>query len=181
MAEDQVPTRGRPAAPTCIVQIPLARTFLKELKITHRELSNVTSNDLECIKWLAKHNLISNAILCDDCHINMSFQRRTGKEYIDGYAWACRQCKKHRSIRVGSFFCRSHLKLIQLLDIIYWWSTDMELYHVVQETGVSRRIIIDWQENIKDICSQYLIDHPIKLGENQFGNILYGISLYSKF
>lgn len=156
--------RGRPSAPTSIVPVRLAATSLQDVHISHRELSNITSTDLDSIRWLAEHCLIANSFLCDTCNEPMSFQRRQGNIFVDGWAWSCKRCRRQRSIRTGSFFEGSHLSLTQLLDIIFYWAFDLRQTYVAEDVGVTRKTLIDWQNFIRDICAQYLIDHPLQLG-----------------
>ena len=42
----------------------------------------------------------------------------------DGYIWECpsNNCRKHRSVRVGSFFEDLNIPLAQWLYVIYVWS-----------------------------------------------------------
>ena len=156
--------RGRPSAPTNIVNTIIPTAELPNLRFRYRSLALVTGDDLECIRWLAEHGLIAKTHLCPNCDILMSFQKREGERYVDGYAWSCKNCRIQRNLRDKSFFEGSHLKLTQLLDIIYLWSVDVRQHIVCSETEVSRPTLVDWQNYIRDICAQYLLDHPTQLG-----------------
>ena len=54
--------------------------------------------------------------------------------------------------------------LIQLVDCVYWWSRQVKQTDASVESGVSVHSIIDWQNFIRDICCQYLLDHPVQMG-----------------
>lgn len=155
---------GRPPAPTCISDNIVPFLELCDLQISLRELVLLTSDNLQTIKWLARHGLIANRRLCDTCEIHMAFQARRGRDYVDGYCWSCRTCRRHRNLRLGSFFKGSHFSLTQLVDIIYWWSMQQPQVEVARQTGVSCQSLVDWYNFIRDICAQYLVDHPVEMG-----------------
>ncbi|GFO16147.1 hypothetical protein PoB_004265200 [Plakobranchus ocellatus] len=158
------PRRGRPSAPTFIVPPPLPPVDLPNLDINIRQLAAVTSSVFDCMRWLAEHCLITNTFSCQACDQPMRLQKREGRDYIDGYVWCCPGCQRRNSIRINSLFEGSHLQLVQILDIVYWWCRDLRQVHVIQETGVSKKTVIVWQKYIRDVCAQYVIDHPVQLG-----------------
>ena len=63
-----------------------------------------------------------------------------------------------------SFFAGSSLRLTQLVDSIYWWSQQIKQSDACLETGMSVTLMIDWQNFIRDICCQYLLDHLVQMG-----------------
>ena len=62
------------------------------------------------------------------------------------------------------FFEGSHLTLVQLIDCIYWWSRNFKQADTCVETEMSRKSVIEWQKRIRDVCCQYLPDHPVQMG-----------------
>ena len=96
--------------------------------------------------------------------IPMSLHSRRRETFVDGFAWACRICKQQRIVTVNSFFEGSHLTLVQLIGCIYWWSRNFKQSDTCVETGMSRKSVIEWQKRIRDICCQYLMDHPVQMG-----------------
>ncbi|GFO38369.1 hypothetical protein PoB_006487400 [Plakobranchus ocellatus] len=160
------PRRGRPSAPTLIVPPPLPPVDLPNLDINIRQLAAVTSSVFDCMRWLAEHCLITNTFSCQACDQTMRLQKREGRDYIHGCVWCCPGCQRRNSItiRLNSFFEGSHLQLLQILDVVYWWCRNLRQVHVMQETGVSKKTVIDWQNYIRDICAQYVIDHHVQLG-----------------
>lgn len=88
--------------------------------LTFRSLS--FRSNLECIQWLAKRRLLHNSYMCASCLIPMSFLQRS--QSSDGYRWKCKKCDTAASLRIDSFFARSHLSLEQILIIMYGWSRD---------------------------------------------------------
>ena len=155
---------GRPRAPVVIVDNVLPAAALSELDISHRELVHLSLDPLMTIRWLARYGLIRNSMRCTDCDIDMSLQVRAGARFVDGYAWSCRGCRAQKSLRIGSFFKGSHLTFIQLLDIVYYWAKQMKQSEVCDETGICRRVVVDWHNFLRDICCQYLLNHPVQMG-----------------
>ncbi|PAA85928.1 hypothetical protein BOX15_Mlig023551g2 [Macrostomum lignano] len=129
-----------------------------------RDLHIVTQDTLSAIQWLAKYHLLANTHNCP-CGTNMRLQRRQVECYINGYAWDCRVCHAQVNIRKGSFFKGSHLKLVQIVDLTYWWSMETKLTEAMSQCGIgSWSTIMDWHQFLRDICQQFLIDHPLELG-----------------
>ena len=155
---------GRPRAHTQIVNHIEPATQLSNLTLSHRELVLITVDNFQCISWFAQHGLIPNSLECDNCHVAMSFQSRQGRHFVDDYAWACRTCRRQPNLCTGSFFSRNHLALTQIIDVIYWWSLELKQTETSRQTGVSRHSLVDWFNFLREICAQYLIDHPIEMG-----------------
>ena len=94
----------------------------------------------------------------------MSLQSHTGRQFVDSLCWACRVCRRQRVVTVDSFFAGSQLKLPQLLDCIYWWSHELKLAGACVESGMGHTSMVQWRNFIRDICCQYLLDHPVVMG-----------------
>ena len=153
---------GRPRARTAIVDAVLPAAALAELDVNGRTLHELCRDAEGILRWLAQYGLIHNSLHCDRCDIDMSLQSREGA--FDGYCWACRHCKRRRSVTCDSFFAGAHLSLIQLVDCIYWWSRQVKQSDACVESGVCVKAMIDWQNFIRDVCCQYLLDHPVQMG-----------------
>ena len=111
---------GRPSAPTTIVpQGNNNGVIVDQMPSTMRDLVLLTANTLDCIRWFASKRLIHNSRTCDRCNVSMKFISAQGRDYVDGYAWYCGVCKCKRNIRKDSFFDGTHIKLTQIVDIIY--------------------------------------------------------------
>lgn len=158
---------GRPAAPSTIIAPNDRRNSLElcDIDVTMRELGAITADTRSTINWLAKYGLLANERRCTcPARTIMRLQQRTGDRYIDNVAWACIDCHGQTSIRKDSFFEGSHLSLQQLVDLVYWWSADVKQSEVAHQCRISSEAIVDWQNFIRDICCQYMLDHPVELG-----------------
>lgn len=157
--------RGRPAARVTIVDNVLPADRLVQFDCTILQLHRLYCfDDASVLRWAAQHGLIHNQFLCDECEQAMRLQARHGERYVNGYCWACPRCRGQKSVTCDSFFAGSHLTLIQLIDCIYWWAQQLKQSNACRETGMSVRAMVDWQNFIRDICCQYLLDHPVMLG-----------------
>lgn len=162
---------GRPPNPTWIVppNEVLPHDAILQLRFNARELFMVSTTTEATMRWLAKYGLIANERMCDCIAgagdgTRMGLQRREGQRYIDGHAWDCKYCRSQVNIRKGSFFEGSHLELQQLITLIYYWARDESKSVVMHECKVSDHTAVDWLNFVRDICSQYFLDHPVQLG-----------------
>ena len=73
-------------------------------------------------------------------------------------------CQTVKSIRDGSFFSMSRLPLRTTLKLMYRWSVTDQVSKTVKECGVSQRVLVDWYNFCRDVCSQYFMDHPVTIG-----------------
>ena len=71
-----------------------------------------------------------------------------------------------KAIRDGTFFSNSKLNLEQIVDLMYYWSQDVDS-HVFLERHCqlkSDTTIVDWKNFMRDICVEYRIKHPSNIG-----------------
>ena len=60
--------RGRPRAPTFIVEQQRTAADLLALNINHRKVVGIASTPRECLSFLAEYHLIANTMVCAVCH-----------------------------------------------------------------------------------------------------------------
>ena len=160
-----VRTRGRPHARTSIVDVVLPAADLPLLDVNIRNLLHQLCGDLNSVLcWSAQHGLIHNEVYCGNCGILMSLQSRKGPDFVDGFAWSCRICRRQKRVTADSFFESSHLSLMQLVNCVYWWSRQIKQADACVETRMSRASMIEWRQHIRNICCRYLLDHPVQMG-----------------
>ena len=56
------------------------------------------------------------------------------------------------SIRTDSFFMQSHLSLVQIMKIIYFWAKDYPQRIIEIESKVSSKSAVDWYHFIQEVC-----------------------------
>ena len=114
--------------------------------------------------------LLAINIICPRCNIQCNEQN---SHNVDGKIWRCmqKQCKKKISIRVGSFFERSQLKLWQIIGITYIWtrsagkSRGLSVEDIQKDLEVgSNKTVVDWNQFCRDIGVTYFLNNRVQLG-----------------
>lgn len=151
---------GRPSAPTKICPDNDILS-LDEIKEDRPRL--ITLGEEPAIKWLARRGLIRNTMQCPQCNIPCSLVNDNG---IDGRKWKCRLCSRNRSVRIDSFFFRSHLSLSQLIVVLYCWAYDFPQTQALRECGIqdNGHTLPDWYNFCRDMCQKYLEENPSEIG-----------------
>ena len=148
--------RRRPAGPTNIVlpQFVVGIAQTTNVEYSMRDIvSEVTETDDLCIQWLASYGLIANERLCHRC-VGVSCTVIKCSDCVDGIRWRSHQWKSVSSIRLGSFFEKSHLKLATIVEMIYHWALNHKATEVVNDLSLSWHTVVDWFNFIRDICSE---------------------------
>ena len=130
------------------------------------------------LEWLRDKRLLARNRTCGQCvpdagqadierrrHFWCTQVRDASK--ADGAMHRCKYCRKKYSLRYKSFFFGSHLPLRVILVIIYLWINRLRVGQVLGLLAgevVSNHTVIDWYNFCRDVCSEYLITNPIKLG-----------------
>ena len=84
----------------------------------------------------------------------------------DGKTWQCgRPCRARISVRDNTFFSKSRLPLATKIEFIYSWSyADLSFKKAKREFGVSQHTFVDWKMFLRDVCAEYFINHPVRIG-----------------
>ncbi len=138
------------------------------------------------IYWLKSKGNLRISVDCGKCGSSCHFVKRK-----DSFCWKCpkRGCLSIISMRDGSFFKGSHLKLNEILELSYWWANGASVTRAMHETGHSSRTVVDWYNFHRDVCAQYFLDHPVVVGgvgkvveidESKFGNRKYNRGRYKE-
>ena len=86
------------------------------------------------VAFCAKFKWLKNEYTCPYCQQACSLVNRS--DVIDGKQWHCKLCKRRKSIRMNSFFERSHLSIHQILTIVYGFSRNWEQKDIAFEAKV---------------------------------------------
>ena len=91
--------------------------------------------------------------------------------------------RKVASLRLGSFFESSNIKLIELLEFVFLWSKDFQSTETLEENlGWSRSTITDWKNFMRDLCVELHLVNPqliggpgdiVEIDESMFGRHKY--------
>lgn len=152
-------------------------------KRLHQE---ITATEEDTITWLKRNNLLRNGYVCQKCGSSCSFVKRK-----ESFAWRCpkKGCQSVYSMRNDSFFTGSHLKVQEIVELSYWWARGTTVANTIHETGHSPNTVVDWFNFHRDVCAQFFIDHPVRIGgigavveidESKFGKRKYNRGRYKE-
>jgi hypothetical protein len=73
---------------------------------------------------------INSNIPCNKDHDNWYLGK--SPRASDQFTWRCRTCKSTRWIRDNTFFTNSKLELLKILDLIFYWSQNIDSYEYLR-------------------------------------------------
>ncbi len=129
------------------------------------KLSSIIQDVKSTIQYLREKKLLKQSH--QHCH-KQCFEIHE-KNISDKWTFRCRECRKKFSIRQGSIFSKSKLKLQHLVVLLYSFSSGFSVTQAkkILKCAVSEHSIIQWHTYLREICSLSLIYTPIKLGGNR--------------
>ena len=81
------------------------------------------------------------------------------------YRWRCPRCRRAKSIRVNSWFSRSHLSIEQILELTYLWTEDLSQKTIMKWVDISSKsTIVDWCNFCRELCAVFMAEHSQKIG-----------------
>lgn len=116
------------------------------------------------IEFCMKVGLITKVYTCPQCGENMHLYKRS--DVSDKYRWRCRKDDHdvRRSIRKGSWFEKSKLKMFDILMITYMWIMNIEGDWIAIDRGVSGKTVIDWKGFCREVCIDVCVRENEMLG-----------------
>ena len=121
------------------------------------------------IAWCRGFGFLAASCVCPMCNVDC-YEAVYGRD-IEGKIWRCRRCKKTINIRKGSFFEKSKLRLWQIIDLTYMWSTNCgrgrrpSVETIMKELKISsNKSVVDWNQFCRDVCVEYFANNPEKVG-----------------
>ena len=135
------------------------------------DIFNITRTNQDSIEWCRSNELLPTTMLCHgvDCALlGTSMKESVCSKRIDALRFRCtvRTCRKDTSIRKGSFFEHSHLTISQIIRLIYFWAFEIDKQSfMLRELKIgSQNTVVDWKNFCRDICAEWYIAHPVKIG-----------------
>ncbi|CAM1326036.1 Uncharacterised protein r2_g3502 [Pycnogonum litorale] len=113
-------------------------------------------------EFLASLGLLRNELRCPVCDNNCTLNAYA--QGIDKFRWRCNRHNFTKSLRVDSFFDKSHLSLSQIALIAYMWSRDSPQKDIQWEANVNKNTVVDWCSFLREVCEQHLEANPEELG-----------------
>ena len=123
------------------------------------ELAPVFSNVKKCVQFLCRRNLLKQDEFC----CNQQCSKVMDISLSDREIFQCRLCYRHYSIRNGSFWSKSKLKLTMLLAIVYFFSQDIPVTQCVKLLigNVTKKSVIQWYNYCRDVTSTFFARNRI--------------------
>ncbi|KCZ78768.1 hypothetical protein H311_00191 [Anncaliia algerae PRA109] len=87
----------------------------------HRELIKLTLNVTTAIEWMLDKGYLKNSIPCTKC-IDKQMKVRFKKGQ---HIFKCTKCNTTKSILYKTIFYNCKKDILELLDLIYFWSLDL--------------------------------------------------------
>ena len=146
----------------------LCDNVLNRQEITDKvfRLTNVisaTANNESAIRYLAELGLLRNTVNCRTCQNPCSLNAYA--QGLDGVRWRCNRDNFTQSIRMDSFFDKSHLSLGQITLVMYLWSRNQSQTEMKWEAQIaSDHTIVDWCSFLREVCERHLEANPTELG-----------------
>lgn len=109
--------------------------------MNHREIVLATESYKSAVEWLMNKNWIAKEKFCQDCPtVEMKLEKNGQTQ-----RWRCGKCKNSTSVFHNTILFNSNLKIVQAIDLIYFWSLNTSQNVVMNEIQTkSRPVIVKW-------------------------------------
>lgn len=120
------------------------------------------------IDFLKEARLIKTHLMCEKCNVPMLIKAR--KVVSDGFVFLCYQktddkkCTVNRSLRTGSWFSKSGLKMFEIFLLTYEIVKGTRTRDIESEYYFATNTLADYRQFIREIISEYLISKSEKIG-----------------
>ena len=129
-----------------------------------RDLLVILGSFQNVFNFLVARKLLASSCQCSRCSSEMELTETT--RVHDGYMWRCpnTRCRTWRSIRSGSFFEGSNIRLSTWLHVMYLWATQLTASKIVTLTGLSKPSVVRALSELRTICSNKIMNSGMKIG-----------------
>lgn len=134
------------------------------------------------IDFLKETRLIKPQLMCEKCNVPMQVKGRA--VVSDGFIWLCshksddKKCTVNRSLRTGSWFSKSGLKLFEIFLLTYEIVKGTRARDIESEYYFATNTLADYRQYVREVVTEYLISKSekiggtgkvVELGESKFG------------
>ena len=111
------------------------------------------NRDEATIIWCRQNGLLAAEAVCGACG-TVCCDAPSNRD-LDGRVWHCPElvCRRKVSIRKGSFFEGSHLRLLQVICMTYFWSLDCGRSRGLSQQQIMKGLeirsghtVVDWKQ-----------------------------------
>ncbi len=129
-----------------------------------RELAEITHSVEATIEFLRESGILHRTPPnCPACGRSMTEVKDNEKN--DGRVWRCPTHKSEkRSIRRNSFLENARVKLDDFVILTYLWAANATVKLTAEVTELSKPTVIDWFNFLRDVCTNWMRDHPPIVG-----------------
>ena len=127
--------------------------------------AQIISSINNLLEYLRANNLLRKEYIC----CNQPCGLVKDSSLSDGEIFKCRLCKKRYSIRTGSFFGKSKLKLHVLFTLLFCFIRKISVAQTLclLDGEIGEKSVIQWFAYYREICSLYLHQQPpLNFGNN---------------
>ncbi len=129
--------------------------------IYERLLNNQPVDTKELISALRILGCLKETIKCESCEIPMNEAKIKTGDFI---CFRCNNCEKKKSIRTGTLFFKSKLKLSEILRMLACFSDDKSSLSVQENYYFSKESVIKWFKLFRSFMTKETSQHFEKLG-----------------
>jgi DNA-directed RNA polymerase subunit M/transcription elongation factor TFIIS len=150
--------------------------------MNHRELVLLTKDEQTAITWLRSSGFIPKTMFCNSCGWKMEI-----KATKSGEIFKCIKCKNTTSIFSETIFYNSKKNICELLDLIYFWSINMNQGKTRHECNTkSHKTVNIWYEKLNKLSYLIMkeeqrfqkiggIGHIVEIDESKFSKRKYNV------
>lgn len=124
-------------------------------------LSSEVHDKQSSVQFLQRRGIIHNVRMCRNQHA-MTLRLTDRKD-----SWRCdlRTCREEVVLRKGTWLEGSHMSYRQIILFIYCWSKQLtSIRFCEEELDVSKTMVIDWNNYLREVCANSLINNPLVIG-----------------
>ena len=135
------------------------------MALNHRRLITLCADEDSAIDFFRQRGLLHQQRYCE-CGNEM----RQSTHNVRGTTiqeWRClvKQCKLTKGLRPGTWFERSTLRFVTMLEFFYWWSHEQTSIAFCEwELEMNHNTIVDWSMYMREVCANYLLQHQGRIG-----------------
>lgn len=149
----------------------------------HRDLVLHTNNYKNTIKWLLEKKCLKDEVYCSKC-VGKRMNLNINKNYA---RFICGSCSKTSSVFKNTIFYDCKKNIIELLDIIFFWSIDCnQITSAFQSNTRSNQTMNKWFEKLRKISCIIMknenssgkiggFGHIVQIDESKFSKRKYEI------
>lgn len=118
-------------------------------------------NKASSVQFLQQRGIIHNLRRCANNHpMILSLN-----DHHDRWRCKIRGCRQDIQVRHGTWLEGSRLTYRQIILFIYCWSKELtNIRFCEEELGMSKSAVIDWNNYLREVCANTLINNPVVIG-----------------